>query len=69
MMTKKDFIILAEYIKEHNEHNSRFGTPAFTKDQLDVLATFCGSTNYLFKRQQWLDYIAGKCGPNGGKVR
>jgi hypothetical protein len=33
----------------------------------DVLADFCRTQNPRFDRERWLDYIAGKCGPNGGK--
>ena len=33
----------------------------------DALASFCQQSNPRFLRQRWLDYIAGQCGPNGGK--
>src|SRR4029077_4184713 len=29
---------------------------------------FCASENPRFKRERWLDYIAGRCGPKRGKV-
>jgi hypothetical protein len=64
-MTKKDFIALADHIKRHNNTG---GVPRFTWAQIESLADFCKSQNYAFLRQRWLDYIAGKCGPNGGKV-
>lgn len=62
-MSKKDFIALADAIRTHNEHNAL----PFGQEQLETLATFCAQQNPNFKRDRWLDYIAGKCGPNGGK--
>jgi hypothetical protein len=35
----------------------------------DALADFCASQNSRFDRERWLGYIAGECGPNGGKVK
>jgi hypothetical protein len=69
-MTKKHFIALADAIREHN----RFAQggemePAFTDFHLDTLAEFCNLQNSGFNRERWLDYIAGKVGPNGGKHR
>jgi hypothetical protein len=32
------------------------------------LADFCKNQNSRFDRERWLSYIAGECGPNGGKV-
>lgn len=66
-MSKKDFIALADAIKENN----RFDGPGtlrgmFSDEQLNVLADFCQSQNSNFKRDRWLSYIAGECGPNGG---
>jgi hypothetical protein len=61
-MTKRDFIAMADAIRGHTE-----GGP-FTYGQLHTLADFCQSQNPNFKRQRWLDYIAGQCGKNGGKL-
>lgn len=72
-MTKKHFVSLADWIKRHNAECGReFGPdeakPApFTLDHLRTLAAFCESNNTQFNRGRWLDYIHGKCGPNGGK--
>lgn len=63
-MTKKHFIALADAIKEHNQQ----GIP-FLPSQLDTLASFCKLANSNFNRERWLDYIAGECGPNGGKLK
>jgi hypothetical protein len=41
----------------------------------DALADFCAAQNSRFDRERWLgrcwndSYIAGECGPNGGKVK
>ncbi len=75
-MSKKDFIALADLIRNHNETSARqtrqYGADAaidaFTPDQIETLAVFCYSQNPRFMRDRWLDYIAGKCGKNGGKV-
>ena len=68
-MTKKHFIELANVISEHNRcsvNNDHY--TAFTVDQIGALADFCRSQNYNFKGERWVNYIAGKCGPNGGKL-
>jgi hypothetical protein len=63
-MTKKHFIALADAIKRESGQNA-----AFNRVQIETLASFCQSTNPRFSRQRWLDYIDGKCGPNGGKPK
>lgn len=68
-MSKKDFIALADDIREHNvvaKNNDNY--TAFTEDQIELLAQFCRNQNSNFMRERWLDYIAGKCGKNGGKI-
>jgi len=67
-MTKKQFVVLADSIREHNRLAKFNGENAFTDDQLAALARFCASENPRFKRERWLDYIAGQCGPNGGTI-
>jgi hypothetical protein len=64
-MSKKHFIALADYIRRHNQ--DFHGAGRFTPDQLEFLADFCFSQNSRFNRERWLAYIAGECGPNGGK--
>lgn len=70
-MTKKDFIALADEIRTFNELHSNGSTTAnhFDTQQLDALADFCKSQNSQFKRDRWLDYIAGNCGSNGGAIK
>lgn len=62
-MSKKDFIALAKRIKEYNE-----GFVGFGCEQVDIIADFCATQNPRFNRERWLSYIAGECGPSGGKV-
>ena len=72
-MTKKTFIALADVIREYNrgafETGTNIASPLqFTHTQIIALADFCESQNPEFKRDRWLVYIAGTCGPNGGKA-
>ena len=78
-MTKSSFIALADMIREHDKRVANHDNPcavrymdpdvpAFHPAQIEALASFCASQNPNFNRERWLDYIAGKCGKNGGKV-
>ena len=72
-MTKKDFIALADAIKDYNNNSFPHGTNTvsplqFTHTQILRLADFCQSQNPQFMRDRWLGYIAGTNGKNGGKV-
>jgi len=60
-MTKKDFIKLAQYLSDTKQY-----CEPFTPKQIAHLADFCHQQNPNFKRERWIDYIAGSCGPNGG---
>ena len=64
-MTKKHFIALADAIKKHDG----ICDGKFNDQQMVTLANFCASQNPRFNRQRWIEYIAGKCGKNGGKVK
>ena len=66
-MTKKDFIALADMIR-HAKHLKETADQ-FTPFQIGLIADFCASQNPNFKRDRWLDYIAGKCGKNGGAIK
>lgn len=77
-MSKKDFIALADAIREFNrtafwgtDKNGVHGTmnAPIQGDTLKMLADFCKSQNSAFMCERWLDYIAGKCGKNGGAVK
>lgn len=60
-MNKKEFIALANVI--------RANPATFSREAVKALADFCAQQNPNFKPDRWLDYIAGHCGPNGGKVK
>ena len=64
-MSKKHFIVLADMLRRANQEEKWWNL--FTETHLDVIADFCKSQNPRFMRGRWLDYVAGKCGPNGGK--
>lgn len=61
-MTKKHFIALADYIRKPAGY-----CEPFTRRQIEWLADFCKAQNGRFDRARWLAYIAGECGPNGGR--
>ncbi len=63
-MTKKHFIKLADYLRDTLGY-----CEPFTEKQINHLSNFCHAQNPAFNRQRWFDYIAGKCGPNGGLVK
>jgi hypothetical protein len=60
-MTKQHFIALADNIRAHRED--------YPLIAILHLANFLMTQNPRFNRQRWLDYIAGECGQNGGKVK
>lgn len=77
-MSKKDFIALADTLRFNQPVGATGGQSAFAEGYergrlahwnrtVEVLADFCQSQNHAFKRDRWLSYIAGECGPNGGK--
>jgi hypothetical protein len=72
-MTKKQYIAQADAIKAHNDiRNARAlgeERDRFYHAHIETLADFYAVQNPRFDRQLWLDYIAGRCGPNGEKVR
>jgi hypothetical protein len=66
-MTKKDYILLADAIREHNATIREGGATAFNAGHLATLAKAIQRDNPAFVTGRWTDYIAGKCGRNGGK--
>ena len=79
-MSKKDFIALADALRElkptkGSERQSAYGrghdSGRFSEYEtvLEQLADFCKSRNSRFLRDRWLGYIKGENGPNGGKVK
>lgn len=81
-MTKTHFIALADAVRktritlgQARDLNVKFGG-AYGLGALrewesvrDALADFCAAQNPRFDRERWLPYVAGECGPNGGKAR
>lgn len=61
-MGKKDFIALADYIR-----NCAAYCEPFTERQVEHLADFCHSRNPSFMRDRWVGFIKGQCGPSGGQ--
>lgn len=59
MMTKQDFIALADWIKADGQ---------WSDDDVYSLAGFCKQQNQRFNRDRWLSYLRGERGPNGGKI-
>ena len=69
-MSKKDFIELADMIRNHNGQANAHGfEKPFTQDQIGMLARFCRYQNSNFMQDRWLGYIAGTNGPSGGSVK
>ena len=76
-MSKKHFIALADALRatrptglDHQGLASREANMIggqWIMDR-DAIADLCAKMNPRFNRERWLDYIAGKCGPNGGKL-
>jgi hypothetical protein len=66
-MSKKDFIALADEIRDYNSYAETVGYPRYHQRQIEHLADFCRSQNGRFLRDRWLGYIAGTCGKNGGR--
>lgn len=72
-MSKKDFIALADALRAHDpatltiSDEARAGAIEQRNGMLDAIVRFCRSQNPAFKEDRWRDYLAGKCGPNGGK--
>jgi hypothetical protein len=58
-MSKKHFIALANHLKGIN----------ISPEVIDRLCHFMRSQNDRFNEDRWRDYLAGKCGPNGGRVK
>ena len=69
-MNKKDFIALADSMRDFLATNA--GREMDENSQnclLQHMVWFCERQNPRFNRGRWLDYVAGKCGKNGGAVK
>lgn len=65
-MTKKNFIALADAVRDYNANAEACGQRRFDARQTELLADFCQSQNSNFNRPRWIGYIAGTNGKNGG---
>lgn len=73
-MTKKQCFKLADIVREtkpkfrDEDRNCSDVTASLQQwdDMRDELADFCAQQNAKFNLRNWLDYIEGKVGPNGG---
>lgn len=66
MITKKDIIAIADAIKEHNK-DIDVSDWNFNNFHLLTIANVLGRINPSFNRRRFLDYIHGRCGPNGDR--
>jgi hypothetical protein len=74
-MTKKDFILIADALREASQQaNIRAGQTGVDMSAgvgfaVHFLADALSLSHERFKKERWLEYVAGICGPNGGKRR
>ena len=75
-MSKKHFIELADCLRARlAEVSSKYiQSPLYltvaqdeVRETINAIADVCAADNPRFNRQRWLEYIAGKIGPNGGR--
>lgn len=68
MMTKRDFVALADAIRENFDERTLNAASGRQMAWLmaDALVRFCRTQNSRFDETRWRDYLAGKRGPNGG---
>lgn len=70
-MTKKHFIALADALRGtrpdmEDNHAPHLLARQQWRDDVRAVADFCQAQSPRFKRERWMDYVNGKCGPNGG---
>jgi hypothetical protein len=69
-MSKQDFIALADALRTEMPGDN-WNPNKRTQWELDVkaVADVCARSNPRFKRERWMRYVAGECGPNGGDLK
>lgn len=60
-MSKKDFIALADALAPLGNR--------IDGDIQNALCEFMRQQNSNFKEDRWRDYLAGNCGPSGGRIK
>lgn len=69
-MTKKHFIALADRLREEKpKPNWDPNKMAQWEQDINAIVDFCKSQNPRFNEYRWREYLAGNCGPNGGKKK
>lgn len=70
MMSKKDFIALADALRAEKP-GKNWDANKMVQWELDVqaVAKVCKASNSAFKEERWLGYIKGDNGPNGGAIK
>lgn len=71
-MSKKDFIALADALRPvlNKEHATVDGVITYgPAPVVDALCSFMRGQNPRFNEGRWRDYLAGECGPSGGRVK
>lgn len=66
-MTKKDFIALADELRPVLADLPGNDPGYVWADTMNALCRFMRSRNPNFKEDLWRSYLAGECGPNGGR--
>lgn len=71
MMTKQDFIALANALKITKIEGGTLDDRAVRMwiETRNVIADVCARSNPRFDRNRWLAYISGEVGPSGGAVK
>ena len=74
MMTKKDFIALADELRPVLDgviatHETGKKTVYIEDRIINALCRFLAAQNPQFKEDRWRAYLAGEVGQNGGEVR
>ena len=70
MMTKQDFIALADALRvERPGINWDINKAVQWELDCKAVADVCQQSNSRFNRSRWYGYIKGECGPNGGEIR
>jgi len=60
-MSKKNFIALADALRPVKDQ--------ITPEVMRAIIEFCRSQNYNFKAGLFEEYLNGRCGPCGGKIK
>ena len=69
-MSKKHFVMLADALRAEKPA-SHWNPNKMTQWELDVkaIADVCARCSPNFKRDRWMDYVNGLCGPSGGALK